>query len=661
MTNYQHTEADEDVLNVAALVGSDKTVDADELQRIKAIALVEPMLVPTLLAPDGSVAGINVFLTLPDGDTASNTTVVQWADAALAPPRSRYPHFDILIGGTVASNVAVGQAVERDLSTLVAMSYATVIALLLLLLLLRRITSVVATMLVVTLLIAATMGVFGWLGATLAGVAGFVPSIIMTVAVADAVHLLATFHYEARRGASREAAVAEALRTNAAPILVTSVTTAIGVLTLNFSDSPPYRDLGNMVAAGVLAAYLLSMTFLPALLLWLPMRHTERGAGFEQLMSHFADWVIAHHRRLLLVVGAAIVVVASFIPRNVMTERWHEYFDDTFAVRETIDAIDRHQGYLHVIRYALDTGEDHGVNDPAYLADVERFSNWYRSQPEVVHTLGLTDIVKRLNKNLHGDDPVHYRVPTGRDETAQYLLLYELSLPQGLGLDTMIDMARSKSQFLVFVKRTDSAKLVFLDERAQGWATANLTAFDIDEGTGIDMVFAHINHRNIRGLLKGKAFALVLISLLLVVVLRSLRLGLLSLVTNLAPAGLAYGLWGMFNGYIDLSASIVMCMSLGIVVDDTVHFLSKYLRARRIRGLSVEQSMRYTFNTVGVALCTTTAVLVSGVAVLAFSHFSPSVVTGSLLAITLAFALVVDLLFMPALLIVLGAHLPKAV
>ena len=180
---------------------------------------------------------------------------------------------------------------------------------------------------------------------------------------------------------------------------------------------------------------------------------------------------------------------------------------------------------------------------------------------------------------------------------------------------------------------------------------ANAPQISISEGTGVDMMFAHINHRNIRGLLTGMAFALALISLLLVVALKSIKLGLLSLITNLAPAALAYGTWGMLVGWVDLSASVVMCMSIGIVVDDTVHFLSKYLRARREQKLSAAEGLRYAFNTVGVALCITTAVLVAGFLVLAASHFAPSVTTGTLLAGTLAFALVIDFLLMPPLLL----------
>lgn len=147
--------------------------------------------------------------------------------------------------------------------------------------------------------------------------------------------------------------------------------------------------------------------------------------------------------------------------------------------------------------------------------------------------------------------------------------------------------------------------------------------------------------------------ALVLISFVLIFALRSVRLGVISLVPNLVPAALAYGTWGLFVGRVDLSASVVICMSLGIVVDDTVHFLSKYLRARRERQLNIEDGMRYAFHTVGTALTITTIVLVAGFLVLVASHFSPTWVSGLLLAMTLSYALIADFLFLPPLLMLL--------
>jgi predicted RND superfamily exporter protein len=651
IANYQHTRANGDEVIVAPLFDDPTELDASDLRSLRAIVESEPSLTPGTVAPEGRASGVNVFLSLPEGDRDANDTVIGWARRALEPYRSEYPDMEILISGTTATNVALGEAVQRDVTTLVALSYAVIV--LGLALFLRHLTAVLATLAVVTLAIASSMGVYGWAGAELAAVTGFVPSMVMTIAVADSVHVLTTFYYERRAGGARLESVLEAMRGNAAPIFITSVTTIIGVLTLNFSDSPPYRDLGNMVAIGVASAYVLSMTVLPAMLILLPSGNPARGRTMQECMSRFAELVIANRRPLLVVMLIGVVVLTAQIPRNRLTEQWHQYFDQTFEVRNAFDAMSDTFGWLHVVRFDFDSKAAHGVHEPRYIEALDRFETWLRSQPEVSHVGTLSHVVKRLNRSMHGDASEWYRLPATRAEVAQYLLLYELSLPLGLGLEQTIDVERRSSQVIVYLQRTDSQTLIEFDRRARRWLDAHAPAIDTGEANGLDMVFAHINHRNIRSLLGGMAIALVIISVLLIVALRSYSLGLLSLITNLAPAGLAYGAWGLLDGQIDLSASVVMCMSLGIVVDDTVHFLSKYLRGRRERGLSASDGMRYAFNTVGIALVTTTTVLVSGFMILALSHFNPSVTTGSLLAITLGFALVVDLLLMPPLLIAL--------
>ncbi len=238
-------------------------------------------------------------------------------------------------------------------------------------------------------------------------------------------------------------------------------------------------------------------------------------------------------------------------------------------------------------------------------------------------------------------------------------MLYETGLPRELNLDDLVNHNRDTSLVTIIVHKTDSEFLLDLDRRAQAWLKKNASKYESSEATGLDMIFAHINHRNIRSLLKGTLVALILISFVLIIALKSIRLGLISLIPNLVPAALAYGTWGIFIGKIDMSASIVICMSLGIVVDDTVHFLSKYLRARREKGYDVNEGMRYAFNTVGVALMITTAVLVSGFLVLAASPFSPTWVSGLLLAITLSYALLTDFLLLPPLLTILDSKLYK--
>jgi len=255
-----------------------------------------------------------------------------------------------------------------------------------------------------------------------------------------------------------------------------------------------------------------------------------------------------------------------------------------------------------------------------------------------------------LNKNMHGDDPNWYRIPEQRDLAAQYLLLYEMSLPYGLDLNNQINVDKSATRFTVSLKTISTNHLLELEQRAQQWLTENAPTIKQAQGSGTTVMFSHIGKRNIKTMLVGTTLALILISMILIVALRSFKIGLISLIPNLVPAAMGFGLWGLLVGEVGLSLSIVAGMTLGIVVDDTVHFLSKYLRARRENHLSAQDAVRYAFTTVGMALLTTTIVLIVGFLILAQSSFHLNAGMGLLTAIVISFALLADFLFLPPLL-----------
>ncbi|VAX00079.1 Predicted exporter of the RND superfamily [hydrothermal vent metagenome] len=649
ITNFQHSIVNGDDLTTGYLVDDPKLLTAKKIQQIKTVALNDIRLVKNLIAIDGSVTAVNVHVNPDKEDLSSNTVIVKHAEKIVSDFKIRYPNIEISLTGTTFANYSLGLGVEQDIRELVIFSY--IVILLGLLVLLRSFTGMLITLLIVSFSIIGTFGMYAWLGKTLTVVSGFVPSIIITIGVADAVHILVSFFYERGQGKNKINAIYEALRINALPVFLTSLTTIIGVLMLNFSDSPPYRDLGNMVAIGVVLAYIFSMLLLPAMLVILPA-----GQFFNKLESSihitsFANFVIKQRRLLLVGMGLIVIISTGFIANNKLTERWHEYFDFTFEERRTIEAINTNLSGVHAIRYSLETNIKDGINDPNYLMAVDKFAKWYREQQGVAYVRSIADTIKRLNKNMHEDNPKYYRIPEQRELVAQYLLLYELSLPRGLGMEDQINFDRSATQFVALLEKTDSESILNIERRSRQWLAKNAPNLKVSEGSGLDMVFAHINHRNIYSLLKGTALGLFLISLVLMLVLRSIRMGLISMIPNLAPAALAYGTWGMLVGEIDLSASVVMCMTLGIVVDDTVHFLTKYIRARRELALDAIQGIRYAFNTVGVALIITTLVLVSGFLVLTSSHMLPTARVGTLLSITLSYALLIDFLLLPPLLI----------
>ena len=648
ITNYQHTEAVDDDLIVADLVPDPEQLDEADLQRIEKIAVNEPLLVNRLISRNGEVTAVNVTIQLPDeGSGAEVPEITAFARNLVKEVRANNPDLDVYLTGMVIMNNSFPEVSIHDQKTLVPIMFAVV--LLTLVLLLRSFTATIGTFLVIIFTILSAMGLAGWLGIALTPPSASSPTVILTLAVADCVHVLVTFLHAMRHGSDKTSAMIESIRINLQPIFLTSLTTVIGFLSMNFSDAPPFRDLGNIVAVGVTIAFILSVTFLPAFLLLLPVRVKPGTERNTQFVDRFADFVVARRTPLFWGMGLVVLALVSFVPKNELNDEFVKYFDESVDFRVATEFATENLTGLYTIDYSLSNGESGGINEPEFLQDVERFANWYRQQPGVLHVNTLTDIMKRLNMNMHGDDKDWYRLPDSRELAAQYLLLYEMSLPYGLDLNNQIDIEKSATRMTVTMESVSSNELLGTEDRAQQWLHEN-TPYMKSSGASPSMMFAYIGQRNIRSMLTGTSVALVLISLVLIVALRSVKIGLISLVPNLAPAAMGFGLWGCLNGQVGLGLSVVAGLTLGIVVDDTVHFLSKYLRARREQGLSSEDAVRYAFHTVGIALLVTTLVLIAGFMVLHQSAFKLNSDMGLLTAITIGLALIADFIFLPPLL-----------
>jgi predicted RND superfamily exporter protein len=364
-------------------------------------------------------------------------------------------------------------------------------------------------------------------------------------------------------------------------------------------------------------------------------------------MVRLGEFVIRNRKPLLWGNLLIVVMLAFAIPKNELNDQFVEYFDDSIEFRRATDFTTENLTGIYTIDYSLSSGEAGALNEPAFLKKVEEFAEWYREQPEVVHVNVFTDVMKRLNMNLHGDDREYYRLPEERDLAAQYLLLYEMSLPYGLDLNNQIDIDKSATRMNVTVENLRTKQLLELELRARDWLMENAPESMQTQGASPSIMFGNIGMRNIKSMLSGTTLALVLISFILIVAFRSVTIGLVSLIPNLLPAAAAFGVWALLVGEVGVSLSIVVSMTLGIVVDDTIHFLSKYLRARREKNLNAADAIRYAFSTVGTALWVTTIVLIAGFSVLAFSSFKMNAGMGLLTAITIALALWLDFLFLP--------------
>ncbi len=668
LANYQHSESIEDDMSVANLFEEAKDLKTEDLAKIKSVSLGEPQLLHRLISEKAHVSAINVTMEfpkeIPDGNggtkaadpTKQVTEVVASVRELKSYVEETYPELTVYLSGIVMMNNAFGEATIYDMSHLLPM--ALLLILITVFLLLRSISGTITTLLVIVFSVTTAFGLAGWLGIELSSPVMSAPVIIMTLAVADCVHILSTWLSEIRHGSDKKTAMVESLRVNFMPVFLTSVTTAIGFLSLNTSEAPPFRDLGNVAAMGVMAAFVFSIFFLPAIATILPVKAQKKDTHTLKIMSSFAEWVIAKQKSLLVGMSVIAVVLIALIPINELNDVFVEYFDERIEFRRDTDFISDNLTGIYNVEYSINTENSGDISEPDVLVKIKKFSDWLNTQPEVIHVSTVTDTFTRLNKNMHGDDKSFYKLPESRELAAQYLLLYEMSLPFGLDLNNQIDIDKKSTRITVTMKTLSTQEVLAMETRVDKWMDDNIPQLKA-VGASPTIMFAHIGMKNIISMISGTTIALFLISLILVFALKSWRYGLLSLIPNLVPAGMAFGIWALVSGEIGLALSVVTAMTLGIVVDDTIHFLSKYLRARREKGLGAEDAVRYAFSTVGVALWVTSVALVAGFLVLATSSFKLNSGMGLLTAIVIAIALIVDFLLLPPLLIKLDAWLNK--
>ena len=650
VSNFQHTYAIEDDLVVEDLVRDAAGRDAGFLNERRDVALDEPLIRNQILTADADVTAVNVVLQYPEKGFMEVPEAVEAARALQATIEAKYPDLTIHLTGVSMLNNAFAETGMADGATLMPLMFVVIFALTWLII--RSLTATLSTLLVIMLSTMVGMGVAGFAGVKLTPIAMSAPIVILTLAVADSIHILMSLKGLMREGMAKTDALVEAVRVNFLPVTITSLTTIVGFLSLNFSDSPPYWHLGNITAVGIGAAWIFSLTLLPAVLSVLPYR-VKQSTGTEwsqRAMDRLADFVIRRYRFLLVGVGLPALFLIAFIPTMNFNDQWVEYFDERIDFRVDSDEAMNHFG-LYPIEYSVPANGPGGISEPEYLQNLERLTTFLREQEHVTHVYSLSDIMKRLNRNMHGDDDNYYRTPEDRDLSAQYLLLYELSLPYGLDLNDRINIDKSATRVTATIERATSteSKQFFAD--VDNWMQQNLPDYMHAKPTSAAVMFTYISERNMQNMVVGTILAIAAIAFIMMFALRSVRLGTLSLVPNGLPILTTFGAWALLVGEVGFSVATVASISLGIIVDDTVHFLSKYVRARDERLLSVEDSIRYAFHNVGVAIVVNTIILTAGFIVMTTSAFKMNVDLGLMTILSIVGALILDFLFLPALLL----------
>lgn len=480
-----------------------------------------------------------------------------------------------------------------------------------------------------------------------------VPIIVLAIGIADAVHILVDYYHEINMGRTSREAAENSIINLFIPCFFTSLTTSISFLAFTTSRIVPLKELGMQSAFGVFAAFVLSITFLPALLSYLKEKHVKakkitQENIFYNLFLKIAKFTPEQNKRIILVYGLLTLFFIYFTFQVKVDANAMNYFKNNSPVKVDTKYIDsKLKGTLNA-EFIIDAGGIDAVNDPEFLQKLEKFQNFLQGIPEFGRVISLLDFLKKMNQALHEDDESHYRIPETREETAQYLLLYSFASPDE-DLTDMVDFNYRFTRVSVRIPIMNTSKNKVLMKKVEEFLQKELPSLSVNL-TGLVILFNNIDEYILDSQITSFSLAFILIFLMMIFVFRSLKFGALSMIPNLLPVLAAGGIMGLLGIYLEFGTVMVACVVIGIGVDDTIHYLWRYLKKRR-QKLSKREAIQIALTESGKPIIFTSIILFFGFSVLLFASLKINIYFGLLVCIAVIVALLADLIFLSAIIL----------
>lgn len=529
--------------------------------------------------------------------------------------------------------------------------FTALMTLLSLVYLMRRPIDVILPLLCVGPAVIWAMGLGGLVFDRLSIISTIAPVMVLVVGVSDVVHLVTQFRHELARGRTQEEAIRVAFRQVGAACTLTSLTTFIGFGAMWFLPLPPSRELGVFAGMGVVAAFILSFVLTPVLLSFTQATPASSsgdraGAALTRFLGRLADF-IAPRPRLITAVGlvATVLVIGVVLQVEVENGLVRKIGRD-HPVRRMLGRMEQALGGGAQLEVLIDSGEPDGLKDPKMLEGLHELFRRAEGEPDVGDTTSYVELIERIHRILGpGSAAGDAVLPDSRELVAQYLLLFEMQ--GGDDLAPLVDHTMRYARGAIRIGDLTAEEAIALGDTVDGWGRELLPDGASVEAGGLGLLAARFGPRAKVSALQGFATAMLLIAVLLGLLFRSVKVGVLSLVPNVLPVAFGVSVVALLYEQVDLDTLNFLAICLGIAVDDTIHFLARF-RIERGRGLEREAAVRATILEAGHGIVRTSLVLVAGFAVMILGDYMPISSGGMLLCLTLAAAVVVDLTLVPA-------------
>ena len=646
LTNYQYVHANpkepDDIVVEDFIQNIDKATPKYLANR-KEIATTDPLVVDAFISKDGTTTMISARLTPKVNDDSDKSLIIMDSlEKILAPERELTGYKYWLNGGPALNKafVVIGTSDAMTFTPLVLLA-----SMILLLLLFRRVSGSLIPIGVVVFTFLTVLAVQVLLGYKLNNFTANLPVFVVAIGIADAVHIYSVWLIHKREGMENERAVFESMKKNFLPIFLTSLTTAIGFATLTISEVIPILTLGIATASGAVLAFIISVVWMPALLLLLkkPMKaHVVEATKAKEPLG-YGRFIVNHAKKIVWITTGVFVLLSIGLFQVKVDSNTIRYFDKTVEIRKSTEFMMKNLTGPMAYEIVVDSKVKDGIKNPKFMKTVERFYQEFQADfPEVRHLASLMDTVKRFNKVVDGKD----EIPQSQNLIAQYLLLYSLSLPQGMEINDKMDIHEQKLRITGQMDIVDTSKDLEMMAYIENWWSKTEYSATVQGQTAM---FAHMQKDVTDTLIYSLSLAIFLVTMVMFFIFRRLSILWVFILPNILPVILVVGLMGWIGISIDIGVAIAGAIIIGVAVDDTIHFLVKYFDARK-RGLNIEDTFDEVLRYAGKAILFTTIILSVSFSMFAFSEFSPNQNFGIVTAFALMIAFVVDLLLLPALL-----------
>ena len=617
--------------------------DTDSLLMAKKTIMQSELVRNYIISADGKMASIMIEIDSDYNDYDGRKRILseidqfqmvvdwKWHQAGLPVIRTRYVQY------MIQDNIRFLFPVALVISILLALLF-------------RSFAGVLLPLIVIGLTIIWTVGLMAKMGIDINIISYMIPTLLMIISVSDSVHFMVKYFQALHEFGHRREALFQTIKKIGTALMLTSVTTAVGFGALSFVNIKIVSEFGIFTAIGVFFAFIISILFLPSMFMLMKQTADDKliiyNVGVRVKVVQKISTLVRAYPKHIIISWCFIACIGTWgavkiNPHSKLLEDLrpgNKLLDDMKVAENRMGAILP----VEIILEIMNDGPYEDIQDVEVMQFLDRVGAFMSAIPEIGKVMSVTQYIKEIHQAMNDGDPAFYHVPNSRNLISQYMLLYESEF------ETFFNLDYTKLRIAAQIKDIDSRRSAEIEEEINNFIMANAPSGVKAEVTGTAFIALRTNNYLVRNLAGSFFIAFIVVTLLMAILFRSVKMALISVVPNIIPMMMMAAVMGFFQVSLRPSTAMTFAIAFGIAVDDTLHYLTRY--RMELSDRHYQKANDATMMSTGVAMMSTTAILVSGFMVLTLSEFTFSIQFGILSSITILSALIGDLTFLPALL-----------